>query len=217
VRKPRLLIFASGTADGGGSGFEKLVLASREGVLSAEIIGVVSNHERGGVQRRADKLGIHFIHFSGPWTAEQYALFYAPGVDFIALSGWLKRTEGLDPGTTFNIHPGPLPEFGGKGMHGHHVHEAVLAAYKRGELTHSAVCMHFVTAEYDEGPVFFRINVPIQPDDTPDSLAKRVNEQEHIWQPRITDMVLQREISWDGVSPSSLKVPAGYGIVRFAA
>ena len=71
-------------------------------------------------------------------------------------------------------------------MYGHHVHEAVMEAYKAGEITHSAVSMHFVTEKYDEGPLFFSQSVPILPDDTAESLAKRVNEAEHKWQPIIT-------------------------------
>jgi len=112
---------------------------------------------------------------------------------------------GLDPQKTINIHPGPLPRFGGAGMYGHYVHEAVMEAYKKGEVDHSAVSMHFVTENYDEGPLFFSQSVPILPDDTAETLAKRVNEAEHKWQPIITNKVLQGEISWDGQNPQSLK------------
>ena len=125
-------------------------------------------------------------------------------------SGWLKPVRGLDTKTTFNIHPGPLPEFGGTGMYGHHVHAAVLEAFHRGRLTHSAVCMHFVTSRYDEGPVFFRHPVPILENDTLETLGQRVNEAEHKFQPMITDLIVRGEISWDGKNPDSLRVPAGY-------
>jgi folate-dependent phosphoribosylglycinamide formyltransferase PurN len=127
-----------------------------------------------------------------------------PSSDFVALCGWLKLVAGLDPKTTFNIHPGPLPEFGGKGLWGHFVHEAVLKAYKQGKITHSAVSMHFVTPEFDEGPVFFTHPVPIEPDDTPETLAARVNQAEHEWQPKIANKVVHGEIAWDGKSPESL-------------
>jgi len=175
--KPTILVFASGSAEGGGSGFENLVHKSRDGVLDADIVAVVSNHEHGGVRSRADKLGIPFVYFPKPWGEDRYRqIARDSGAEFFALSGWLKRVTGLDPCLTFNIHPGPLPEFGGDGMYGHHVHEAVIAAFRRREITHSALCMHFVTPEYDQGPCFFRFNVKIQEDDTAGSIGSRVNK-----------------------------------------
>ncbi len=201
--KPRLLILASGTPDGGGSGFENLV----QNVTAADMVGVVSNHEHGGVRERAERLGIPFLYFPGPYTAENYQkIVKETGADFVALSGWLKLVAGLDPKTTFNIHPGPLPEFGGKGLWGRFVHEAVLKAYKEGRITESAVSMHFVTPEFDEGPVFFSHPVPILPDDTPETLAERVQAAEKEWQPKITDKVVQGQITWDGIHRDSLHV-----------
>lgn len=207
----RLLIFASGTRDGGGSGFEELVRGQKAGVLKAEIVAVASNHPAGGVKRRADALGVPFVHFEGPFDAEHYKKIldeWRP--DFVALSGWLKMVASLDPRATFNIHPGPLPRFGGPGFYGRHVHKAVLDAYHKGEIKNSAISMFFVTEKYDEGPVFFEYPVPIEPDDTQETLADRVNAAEHAWQAKITDMVVNGEISWDGKDPKSLKVPAGY-------
>lgn len=205
MSKPKLLIFSSGTAEGGGSGFENLVKARDGGVLNAEIVGVVSNHELGGVRERANRLGVPFIYFEKPFTEERYQQIVRESeAEFVALSGWLKLVSGLDPRTTFNIHPGPLPKFGGKGMYGHFVHEKVLEAYKKGEVTHSAVTMHFVTPIYDEGPIFFRQEVAILPTDTAEILGKRVNEAEHEWQPIITNKVVSREISWDGKDPKTL-------------
>ena len=211
MKKPRLLVFASGTTSGGGSGFENLVPAEKRGILSEDIVAVVSNHEQGGVREKADRLNIPFIYFNGPFNEQSYQKIVADtNADFVALSGWLKLVLGLDPARTFNIHPGPLPRFGGKGMYGIHVHEAVLEAYKRGEVTHSAVTMHFVTPIYDEGPVFFRFQVPIEVLDTAETLAERVHKAEHEWQPKITNMVVNEEISWDGKNRETLKLPAGY-------
>lgn len=203
--KPKLLILASGTATGGGSGFENLVKAQHNGHLSARIVGVVSNHENGGVREKARELEVPFTYFPGPYTAEEYQkIVEKTEAQFVALSGWLKLVAGLDPRTTFNIHPGPLPRFGGKGMYGHHVHEAVMKAYKRGEIKESAVTMHFVTEKYDEGPVFFRKCVEILPTDTAETLGKRVNAVEHAWQAGITNKVVNRQITWDGRRASSL-------------
>lgn len=192
--RPRLLIFASGTKTGGGSGFQKLVEASRDGRLEANIVGVISNHEFGGVRERAKKLGVQFSHMTsfGEEDYREIVRYFRP--DFIALSGWLKLTKGLDPRKTMNIHPGPLPKFGGKGMHGHHVHAAVHAAYLCQQITHTEVCMHFVTSEYDQGPVFFRATIPILLEDTPETIAMAVNAVEHKWQASITNMVVTGSI-----------------------
>jgi phosphoribosylglycinamide formyltransferase 1 len=200
------LVFARGTRHGGGSGFENLVDATKEAILEAEIVGVISSVENGGVHERAKRLGVPYGYLSKLYhPAQAYrALRDQFNPDFVLLSGWTLPVLGLDPRTTLNIHPGPLPEFGGKGMHGKHVHEAVLAAYHRGELTHSAVSMHFVDAEYDHGPVFFREPVEILPGDTVRTLQARVNDVEHYWQPRITDMVMKGEIAWDGSDPGTL-------------
>ena len=211
MNMPRLVVFASGSATGGGSGFEKLSFATQEGTLDANIVAVISNHEYGGVRVKADKNGIQFRHFPAPWTKERYQEItreFAP--DFIALSGWIKFVFGLDPRITFNIHPAPLPEFGGPGMYGHHVHEAVLNAYHIGAIVNSAVSMHFVTSEYDMGPVFFRMPVKLFPRDTARTIGERVNEVEHRWQSLITDLVVGGRISWDGKSPDTLRVPKGY-------
>jgi len=178
VSLPRLLVFASGTEEGGGSGFVKLVEASRDGVLQAEIVGVVSNHTNGGVRQKADGLNVPFLHFDGPFNAQNYQDHVCnTQAEFVSLSGWLKLVAGLDPRMTINIHPGPLPylgytqDFGGPGMYGHHVHEAVMQAYHVGKLTESRVSMHFVTEKYDEGPVFFSILCRSSRQTTPRSLV----------------------------------------------
>ncbi len=224
--RPKLVIFASGTKDGGGSGFENLVEATKSGVLEAEIVAVVSNHENGGVKARAEKLGVPFIYFPGPYDAEHYQKIVrdlgaelAPRSqsDFsgwVALSGWLKLVKGLDPKKTFNIHPAPLSyrhgHFGGNKMYGHNLHESIAVALARGEITESGVSMHFVTDEYDRGPVFFEYRVPLQKGMSADDIAKAVNVAEHEWQPKITNMVVHGEISWDGKDPASLRVSEGY-------
>jgi len=217
MNRSRLLVFASGTKDGGGSGFVKLTEAIRDGVLQADIAAVVSNHERGGVWEKARSLGISFIHFAKPWNAGRYQeIFQMAQASHIALSGWLKMVSGLDPRVTVNIHPGILMdgpgEFGGHGMYGHHVHEAAIKAFQEGRITHSGLSMHFVTEQVDGGPVFFRCHVPITKEDTPDSLAQKVNAQEHRWQSVITNLVVTDQISWDGENPKSLRLPDDYEI-----
>jgi phosphoribosylglycinamide formyltransferase-1 len=80
-------------------------------------------------------------------------------------------------------------------MYGHHVHEAVMAAFHRGEIIQSAVSMHFVDeAAYDHGPIIFQMPVLIRPDDDAETLAKRVNEKERAWQSHILNLVVHRYI-----------------------
>ncbi|MBI2039343.1 MAG: phosphoribosylglycinamide formyltransferase [Candidatus Niyogibacteria bacterium] len=211
--KKRVIVFASGTATGGGSGFENLVAAMRAGRLNANIVAVVSSHAGGGVHARAIKLGVPFVFMREAKQAgaqDYQRIAKDTRADFVFLSGWLHRTQGLDPRTTINIHPAPLPDFGGKGMYGHHAHAAVLAAYHAGKVKMSAVSMHFVTDEYDRGPVFFQCPVAILSGDTPETLAKRVNDAEHQWQPYVSDLVVQGKILWDGKHPHTLRVPADY-------
>jgi len=194
----RVLVFASGDPKGGGSGFQELVEFSRTNppVLDAQIIGGISNHPDGGVRRRADALHVPFEYWPGPFNAEGYRTFVRKyQADFVMCSGWLKFVRGLDPAKTVNIHPGPLPRFGGTGMYGHHVHEAVMAAYHRGEVTQSGVTMHFVDeSAYDHGPIIFQMPVLIRPEDDAETLAKRVNEKERAWQSHILNLVVHRQI-----------------------
>jgi phosphoribosylglycinamide formyltransferase 1 len=200
--KIRILVFASGDEKGGGSGFQELVEFSRTNppVLAAQIVGVISNHQQGGVRRRADALHIPFEHWTGPFDAKGYRAFVAKfQADFVMCSGWLKFVRGLDPARTVNIHPGPLPQFGGAGMYGHHVHEAIMAAYHRGEIIQSAVTMHFVDdVGFDNGPTIFQLPVLIRPDDDAGTLAKRVNEKERAWQSHILNLVVHGYISLSG-------------------
>jgi len=195
--RTKVLVLASGgkNSNEGGSGFK--VMAQYFKHSDVEIVAVVSNYENGGVEEKAKELGITFEYWPGPFDAQGYQFLVKKyQADYVMLSGWLKMVHGLDPAKTVNIHPGPLPEFGGKNMYGHHVHEAVLAAYKKGEITHTAVTMHFVTEEYDLGPICFAYLVEIFPTDDADSIQKRVNISEHYWQSRVLYLIVHDDIKY---------------------
>jgi phosphoribosylglycinamide formyltransferase 1 len=194
---PSILVFASGTKTGGGSGFETMVKAARARppILGAGICAVITSHFEGGVWHKAKALGVHSEYWAGPYLAEGYQNFVKYfNADYIMLSGWLKLVAGLDPARTINIHPGPLPRFGGPKLYGHYVHEGVMAAYHRGEITHTAVTMHFVDPIYDHGAILFALPIPIEPGDTPETLAARVNRAEHEWQPRVLNYVVHGQV-----------------------
>jgi len=205
----KLGIFASGTPTGGGSGARNLILCSRRdpAILRADIVWVASNHESGGVRTMADELGVPFIHIRPPFTAETYQrLIKANPANYFALSGYIKKVFGLPFDQAFNIHPAPF-RFGGPGMYDLFVHQAVLDAFHRQEITHSAVSMGFINDQYDRGPGFFEIPVPIYDNDEAKDLQERVKGFEHKWQPIVTDLVVNGQIGWDGVHPESLYVP----------
>ena len=212
MARKRILVFATGgktVEEGGGSGLQELVEFSRTTppVLDAHIVGVVSNHQNGSVADKARKLGVDFAYFCGPfidfWYLDCIKRFDA---DFVMCSGWLKLVRGLDPHRTINIHPGPLPEFGGAGMYGHHVHEAVMAAYHRSEVYQSAVTMHFVDERYDHGPILFQFPILIREDETAETLARRVNEKERAWQAYILNLIVHKRIWLEGSGPEDWEV-----------
>ena len=109
------------------------------------------------------------------------------GTDFIILAGFLWLVPDCIttayPNRIVNIHPALLPAYGGKGMYGHHVHEAVLAAGEK----ESGITIHYVNEHYDSGDIIFQATCPVLPDDTPDTLAARVHELEYRHFPRVIE------------------------------
>lgn len=213
MAKHRIMVFASGTSTGGGSGFRNLVEASRVGPLAnAEVVGVMSQHAYGGgVMAAALELGVPFFYWYPFFAAREYSdrMWFAQA-EWAVLSGFTKRVSGLDPMKTINVHPAPLPTFGGQGRWGLAAHRTVLAAFERGEITRTEVCVHFVTEQYDDGPVIFRCPIALRKGETPQQLQRRVKAVEHAWLPYVTDLVLRGKIRWDGSNPLSLRVPKWY-------
>jgi phosphoribosylglycinamide formyltransferase 1 len=125
-----------------------------------------------------------------------FELIHSAGVDLICLAGWLSLLDipGQWHGRMMNIHPSLLPSFGGKGMYGHHVHEAVLAAGCKV----SGCTVHFVDATYDTGPIIVQRTCPVLEDDTPTSLAQRVFEQEKIAYTEAIQMFAEGLLRIDG-------------------
>lgn len=116
-------------------------------------------------------------------------------IDFIVLAGflWLMPSfiTAAWPNKIVNIHPALLPAYGGKGMYGHHVHEAVIAAGEK----ESGITIHYVNDHYDQGAIIFQAKCPVLPTDTPDDLAARVNELEYRYFPQIIEeTILKQEV-----------------------
>jgi len=174
--KIKLAILASGS----GSNAEEIVKYFADNA-SIEVSLILSNKNDAGVLDRAKKLGIKALSFKVYEMSEggMLNLLREHNIHFVVLAGFLlKIPEALIaayPDRIFNIHPALLPKFGGKGMYGIHVHEAVLQA---GE-PKSGITIHLVNEEYDKGRILFQGMVDVLPDDTSKALASRVLTLEH--------------------------------------
>ncbi|QQS03949.1 MAG: phosphoribosylglycinamide formyltransferase [Fibrobacterota bacterium] len=171
---------------GGGSNLQALIDRLQSGDLKATIEWVVSNNGDAFALERARQAGIEAIHLSAktkgsPQAADRRLLdlIRDRNISVLVLAGYMKMLPPgvleLLPGRVVNIHPALLPAFGGKGMYGHHVHEAVLA---RG-VQWTGVTIHLVSEHYDEGPILRQRVVAVQPGDTPQTLGSRVLAIEH--------------------------------------
>ena len=181
---------------GSGTNLQALLDAERRGELGAQIAVVISNRRTSFALERAAAAGKDAVWLS-PSKFEDPADYSRALMDdlrkhdvsLICLAGYLKKlpAEVISAfrGRILNIHPAPLPRFGGPGMYGHHVHEAVLAS---GADT-SGPTVHFVDEEYDHGPIVAHQPVPVRADDTPDTLAARVLKAEHQLYPRVVAAV----------------------------
>ncbi len=138
---------------------------------------VVSNRPNAGILQHASAENIPAWIVDKPlWNNPEkiVAFLHENEIDFIVLAGFLWKIPlelcKAFPNKITNIHPSLLPKYGGKGMYGTHVHEAVLANRE----IESGITIHYVNENYDEGNIIQQISCPILPDDTPETLAKRV-------------------------------------------
>jgi formyltetrahydrofolate-dependent phosphoribosylglycinamide formyltransferase len=171
----RVAVLASGT----GSNLQALIEACGPDA-PARIVLVAGEKPEAGALARARQASINTVVIADPGSAQEIleALTNA-GADLVVLAGYLKLvpTEVVRAyvGRIVNIHPALLPAFGGPGMYGLRVHRAVLAA----GATVSGATVHHVSDEYDAGPIITQWPVPVRMDDTPETLAARVQEVEH--------------------------------------
>lgn len=164
----RLAVLLSGS----GRTLLNLLNHIRAGALPASIELVIASRECPGAQHARDA-GIPTLVIPGVIPAERLgALLREHRIDWVVLAGYLKLIQ-IPPGyegRIVNIHPALLPDFGGPGMYGDRVHQAVL----RAGAPESGCTVHFVTAEYDRGPIILQRRCPVLPGDTPHDLAARV-------------------------------------------
>jgi phosphoribosylglycinamide formyltransferase 1 len=194
-------------ASGEGTTLQAILDACASGEIPVRVVAVVSNNSDSGALRRARAAGSAALHLSGKTHPEPGALDSAiidglegAGVEMVMLAGYMKK---LGPGLLaryrgriINTHPALLPKFGGHGMYGMNVHEAVVAA---GE-TESGPSVHLVEAEYDTGRVLAQAKVPVLPGDTAATLAARVQERERRLVIEVLGQVAKGELALDGLA-----------------
>ena len=186
----RIAIFASGS----GTNAENLIRYFRP----HQTIGVdlvLTNKPDAGVIERAGGLDVETVIFNRQQfneTDEIIDLLQGRGIDFIVLAGflWLVPSSLLKAyeGRVVNIHPALLPGYGGKGMYGRHVHQAVIDS---GD-TRSGITIHYVNQAYDEGDIIFQATCPVEKGDTPESLASRIHKLEYEHFPRVVAGLLNQ-------------------------
>lgn len=184
----RLAVFASG----GGSNLQALIDRFADGAhVGVEL--VISDRPESGALRRATAAGVPALHIRNAGRApdeiarDMLDAVTAHRIDLIALAGYLRLVPGAViaeyRGRILNIHPALLPSFGGAGMYGRRVHEAVLAA----GCTITGATVHHVDERYDEGGVIAQWPVPVLPGDIAETLAARVLRVEHRLYPAVID------------------------------
>jgi len=185
----RLAVLVSG----GGSNLQAILDAQKSGQLSGvQVVLVLSSKGDAFALERARQAGIDTAVVERKAYATEEAAQAATleklvqaRADVVSLAGYMRKLSAElvahFRGRILNIHPALLPKFGGPGMYGKHVHEAVLAAGEK----ETGCTVHVVDEEYDHGPVLAQAKVPVLPKDTVDTLSARVLEQEHKLYPKI--------------------------------
>lgn len=182
-----IAIFASGS----GSNAERIV----EYFAKSEQINVklfLCNNPEAGVIQRAERLQIPLIMFDRPAfkSGEVVKILQENQIDWVILAGFLwlvpKNVVEAFPNKIINIHPALLPKFGGKGMYGHFVHEAVV----ENEETKSGITIHFVNECYDEGGIIFQASFPVLKTDMPEDVARKGQVLEHKHFPEVIERTI---------------------------
>jgi len=199
----RLAVFASG----GGTNFQAILEAIEQGTLPAEPVCCVSDRPDAGALERAER---HDVPASVV-RPEKYDSPAAFGdalhevldrhdASFVALAGYLRKIPAdvvaRFRGRMTNIHPALLPAFGGKGMYGMNVHEAVIDY----GVHWSGATVHLVDEEYDHGPIVLQEPVPVYSDDTPGALADRIRPVEHRLYPEALRLFAEDRVRFSGRS-----------------
>ena len=185
----KIAVFASGS----GTNAENIAKYFAENQY-VRVVLVVSNNPVAGVHDRVNKLGIPSVTFTNEELtkgSEIVKKMREYEVDWIILAGFLKMipdtVRNAYPDRIINIHPALLPGYGGKGMYGMRVHEAVVAACDN----ESGITIHYVNENYDEGQIIFQARCPVLPSDTPEDVAAKVHVLEYKYYPEVIEKLLK--------------------------
>ncbi len=181
----KLAIFASGSGSNAENIFNYFI-ENKE----IEISLILTNNPQAGVIERANRMNIPVVIFNRNTFSKSdkiVELLKNQGIDWVILAGFLwlipKNLIESFPEKIINIHPALLPKFGGKGMWGHHVHEAVVAQKEK----ESGITIHYVNEKYDEGKVIFQAKCTVNETDTADTVAEKVHQLEYEHFPKIIE------------------------------
>lgn len=185
-----LVVFASGS----GSNAENLVQYFREHSSGIQVKACFCNQPEAGVIRRMHRLGIPTIVFNKSFINDKGSFEMALSLfqpDLIVLAGylWLFPSYLVEKyrNKTINIHPALLPKFGGKGMYGDKVHQAVIDSAEN----KSGITIHYVNEQFDEGAVIKQVEIPVGTDDTVDSLKQKIHRLEFEHLPMVIEEMLR--------------------------
>ena len=185
----RIALFASGS----GSNVENIIQYFSNN-CEVEFPVIISNRVDAFVHERAKRWKIPSYVFKKEDFENGTVLAFLQGkaIDFIVLAGFLlKIPENLlkaYPDKIINIHPALLPKFGGKGMYGSHVHEAVVAAGEK----ETGITIHYANENYDEGRIIFQVRCPVFSTDSPNDVAIKVHALEYEHFPRVIGEIVSR-------------------------
>ncbi|MBO0330796.1 phosphoribosylglycinamide formyltransferase [[Muricauda] lutisoli] len=184
----RIVIFASGS----GSNAENIISFFRE-KQQAEVVAVLTNKSSAKVLERCDRLKVPAFYFNRTAFKDSNAVVqFLQGLqtDLVVLAGFLWKIPSnlieAFPDKIINIHPALLPKYGGKGMYGERVHQAV----KENDETETGITIHYVNENYDEGAIIFQAKVPLEPSDDAEAIAKKVHQLEYEHFPIVIEKLL---------------------------
>lgn len=187
--KKRIVIFASGS----GTNAQNVIQYFQKGEV-AEVVLVLTNKKDAKVIDRAKNLNVQSFFFNKSELIDEKGVLQVLkdiNPDLIVLAGFLlKFPESIIANfhnRVINLHPALLPKYGGKGMYGHHVHEAVVENGER----ETGITIHFVNENYDEGKIIFQKSTPLSSEDTPETVAEKIHQLEYKYFPKVIESLLR--------------------------
>jgi phosphoribosylglycinamide formyltransferase-1 len=183
----RIAIFASGS----GTNAENIIKFFSNST-NIKVVSVLTNNPKAGIIERAKKLRISYKIFNKLELNEsdEFLNYLKKEVDYIILAGFLwlvpKRIIEVFPHKIINIHPALLPKYGGKGMYGMNVHQAVIDNQEK----ETGITIHYVNENYDEGAILFQQKFNIEINDTPETIASKIHQLEYEYFPKVIETVI---------------------------